>query len=242
MKSLLLHQCVDGFATRMKIAGDWLPRLRASGLDSFDSLMSDRSGELVGWHKGRSENYRTRLADGQVIYIKRSLATERAEILRDLVRLTAPRSMVQKEAAGIRLVQRIGSAAPTIIARGQQYRLRLPTRGFLVTLPLPGVSLHELAEAKSLRLAPALRELAAAIGRIADAGYCWPDLLPRHVFVQEDGRIGLLDLERVHRVRFGGASRIRRSVRKFVAEMAALGAGPEHVRPFVESLRALGLE
>lgn len=207
--------------TWLHIDEQWLPHLRQARLDTFDRLMQASDGQPRQLHAQRSETYMLTLGDGRV-FLKRWLATRRLEIAKDLLAFRRPQPLTHKEARANRALAQLDIATPRVIAEGQRRRGPLPHQGVFVSLPLAGIPLEEfLAAAPADTAAGAMRNLAAALSRISAAGLCWPDLHLRHVHVLDDGTIGLLDLERVHRLGPFCSRHHRRNVHRLLKQLPA---------------------
>jgi len=225
----------------LEIAEGWGQRLNASGVASFEDLMRFDGGQCLSWHAGRSETRSTVLPCGQRVFVKKALATERTEMLRDMLAGRRPCSMIHKEHAAMQVLAGMGIGVAEVIAFGQRHFLNLPTQGVMVALPVEGTPLNELlANAQQPLIKDVLRNLAAAMAKVFQAGWCWPDLLPRHVFAQDGAGMALIDLERMHRPLFNRRSKQARSLRRFISAMTKDGATDEHVRLAQEAFEAAG--
>jgi len=227
----------------LEIAEGWGQRLNASGLASFEDLMRFDGGQCLSWHAGRSETRSTVLPCGQMVFVKKALATERTEMLRDMLAGRRPCSMIHKEHAAMQVVAGFGIGVAEVIAFGQRHFLNLPTQGVMVALPVEGTPLNELlADAQQPLIKDVLRKLAGAMVKVFQAGWCWPDLLPRHVFGQngKGAGVALIDLERLHRPRFNRQVKQAKSLRRFMSAMVKDGATDEHVRLAKEAFEAAG--
>ena len=213
----------------LHIHPQWDDVLRRSGLNSFSAMMSACDGRRVGWHKNRCETYRLKLCCGNEVFIKRDIATERSTIANDLLHFRKSQPMTHKEYLAIESVASLGIRTQEVISHGQRRRLGLAHQGFLMTLPLAGQSLEELYKSgpSMTERAAVLSAMCDAIARIEQAGLCWPDLRPRHVFVDGPGTIGLLDLERLAPQSRHNCRRVVRCWGLFVKELKAAGAGKE---------------
>jgi hypothetical protein len=220
--------------TTLRIAAGWQASLSAANLASYDELMGFAGGQLLSQHKGRSQVYRTTLAGGQdqeqVVFVKKALGTEKMEILRDIARFRRPGSMVHKEQAAMEAIASLGVAAPEIIAFGQRRIGCWPTQGVMVTLKLPGRPMDEIISAgDDGLLAQAFGKLGLAMARVHQAGLCWPDLLPRHVYILDDGRVGFLDVERMQPPLTLAGSKQSASLRRFLSALAKVNASQAQI-------------
>ncbi|MFA6134393.1 MAG: lipopolysaccharide kinase InaA family protein [Phycisphaerae bacterium] len=220
----------------------WAQRLQLSGMGTFEDLMR-AEGQRMILHRARSETHRVQLSDGQVAYVKRSLATRPLEIGKALLGGRKPQPGTHNECRACEQIGALGIATPRIIAEGQRRRGGLPWQGVFVALPLPGRPLGEfIREEPAEKVSLAMRNIVTAWTRIMEVGLCWPDLHLRHVHVLDDGQIGLLDLERVHRRNFLHCPAHRRkNVARLIKQATEGGAAPQCIQAFVEALKAAGI-
>ena len=203
----------------LHIEDAWRRPLAEAGLDTFDALLATRAGECVSYHK-RGQTYRVELpAGGRTVYVKRDAHTQAKNVLFDLCRLRRPQPKTWKERRANQAVAALGIATPLAVAWGQRRRWGLPHQGVLVTAPLAGVELDDwlVAEEDASRRTRVLAEVGQAVAKLYRAGWSWPDLVPRHIFLTPGGeQIGMLDLERLDRPVGGLRRLLRQQVGRFV--------------------------
>jgi len=220
----------------LEIEAEWREPLAQAGLDTFDALMRFDGGQCVSRHADR-QAYRLVLPGGAVLFLKRNVSTMCKHILGDVFRLRRPQPLTVKERLAIRRVAALGIDAPGLVAWGQRRRLGLAHQGVLLMTVLAGVSLAEYLSAPA-RGESRRRVMAAAGGTLArlyEAGLCWPDLRAKHVFVSAEGRIGLLDLERLHPSRDAGRC-MDALVGRFCLELRECGATDEDLADLLAAL------
>lgn len=213
---------------RFWIHPDWREAFGRSGLDSFDRMMAFSGGHVFSEHWNRDAR-RVTLDDGRVVYIKREIAVEWSAIANDLLHLRRSQPMTHRERIAIERVAALGIQAPRIVGHGQRRVLGMARQGFLVLLPVQGQPLDEFYKSnpsESERFA-ALRATCEVMGRIDQAGLYWPDLRAKHVFVDRDGSVSLIDLERLVSQNVRNRRQIVHRWRVFLKELRAAGAGKE---------------
>ena len=181
------------------ISPEWSSRLKASGLDSFESLIRFQDGECLSKHP-RGKTYRYVLPCGQVVFIKQDFYTKKAVVLRDWLHLRSAQPNTEKERLRMAMASRHGFRVAEVIAYGQTRFCGVPSQAVMVTLPVPGKSLEDFlkenppAEQGRLAIANAL----AALRRLQDEGLDWKiDCKPEHFFVADDLSVSLVDVERL---------------------------------------------
>ena len=225
---------------QLHIEPEWRRPLAQAGLDSFDALMAFEGGQVVSWHT-RGKAFRVALPDGQVVFLKRDAFTMHKHILADLAHFRRPQPMTFKERRGNRQVGEVGIATPRVIAWGQRRRFGLPTQAVIVSTRLPGRRLDHCLAADDAQ--PGRREVLTAVGsalaRLYEAGLSWPDLVPKHVYVSDDGGVGVLDLARVRRCRNALVRCMPAQVRRFCHRLRQHGAAEADLDVL---LQAMGYE
>ena len=183
----------------LQISPEWLPRLKACGLDSFESLIRFQDGECLSKHP-RGKTYRYLLPCGQVVFIKQDFYTKKAVVLRDWLHLRSAQPNTEKERLRMALAARHGFRVAEVIAYGQVRCCGIPSKAVMVTLPVLGRSLEAFlksdppADLGRQAIANAL----AALHRLQDEGLDWKiDCKPEHFFVADDLTISLVDVERL---------------------------------------------
>ncbi|MBQ6472037.1 MAG: hypothetical protein IJJ33_08640 [Victivallales bacterium] len=182
-----------------QVSPEWLPRLKASNLDSFESLMRFQGGECLSKHP-RGKTYRHVLPCGQVVFIKQDFYTKKMVVLRDWLHLHSAQPNTVKERLRMAMASRHGFRVAEVIAYGQVRCCGVPSRAVMVTLPVPGRSLEDFlkdnppAEQGRKAIANAL----SALRRLQDEGLDWKiDCKPEHFFVADDLSVSLVDVERL---------------------------------------------
>jgi len=217
----------------LHIADGWPERLARAGLGRLDALFGTREGRVVSRHK-RGQTRRLMLPDGAVLYLKRDHHTMLKEIVRQLLRGCRPEPLSEQERLAFERVSALGLRTPRAVAWGQQRRLGLPWRAALLMTAVEGESLREILrrEAPPGERLAALRAAGQAVRGLVEAGLVWLDLLPRHVLLDAESRVGLIDLERL-RSRGRARRRMERRVLRFSLLLRGLGAVEAEVSAFL---------
>lgn len=224
---------------QLHICEPWGDLLARAGLDSFDALMNTTAGDCLSSHQ-RGQTWRLRLPDGRTIFLKRDSFTMFKEILTDLCHGRRPEPLSLKERLGLSLAAAVGIRVPEPLAWGQRRRGGLPFRGVLVMTELAGKPLDKCLAclSDSPKRREILRAVGATVGKLYRAGLSWPDLMPKHVFIDEAGTVGLLDLERLRSTRCA-MWRMSKRVRRFVRLLRDCGAEADELDAFCEGLGPL---
>ncbi|MHC4982261.1 MAG: lipopolysaccharide kinase InaA family protein [Planctomycetota bacterium] len=215
----------------LHIRDDWRGRLAAAGLDSYSALMRTTAGECVSDHR-RGQVWRIALPSGERLYLKRDSVAAFKEALADLLEGRRPRAFTVKERLGIERAAELGIRVPQPVAWGSRRRLFFPGRGVLVMTELAGRPLDDWLASNTDRSSRSevLQRVGSQVGRLYGAGLSWPDLQPKHVYIDDNASVGLLDLERL-RPSGRWARRMREQVRRFTEALRG-GADEEEIRTF----------
>lgn len=190
---------------KLFISDKWREALENAGLASYDSLMAYSGGRVFS-KKSHSTTRSCDLPDGRRIFIKQDTRTKFQQVLRALVKFRLPQTTTEKEHAHLVNAARLGFHVPEVVAASQHEWWTWPRGGVLVEAALPGVSLDKYASDASIPLEKRREAVDAArevLMKIQDARLDWRrDCKPEHFFIQDDGGIALLDVERLYPCRF----------------------------------------
>ena len=190
---------------RLFINDKWREALEEAGLASYESLMVYSGGKVFS-KKSHSTTRSCELPDGRRIFIKQDTRTKFQQVLRALVKLRLPQTTTEKEHTHLVNAANLGFRVPEVVAASQHEWWTWPRGGVLVEAALSGVSLDKYAADASIPLERRREAVDAArkvLLKIQDARLDWRrDCKPEHFFVQEDGGIALLDVERLYPCRF----------------------------------------
>ena len=167
------------FMSKMFIADDWQPLLRAQRLDTVEGLWSHTGGKIV--KSAPSTEVRRLEVDGRQLYLKKYWVTHPNQLLSGIARgVLFGRSKVRREYENLARLRDWGLDAPAPVAYGEVRRAGWLVRSVLVSegiaQPLP---LDEFIR-NQLPLQPSLRDV--LIGRLADYVRC----LHEHNFAHQD--------------------------------------------------------
>jgi len=187
--------------------------LEANGLASFEALFAAGDAGLVDGHQERSvSRVELRAASGEpvVIYLKRRWGRAVGRSWADLLRLKWPACATAREWSNIQRLAAAGIPVADPVAWGRAAGPEGP-RTLLAVREVRGLSLASWLD----RLTPggaephphSVAQVAAAVGkavrRLHDAGYSFPDLYAKHVFLEDTGgeapRVVLIDVSRLRR-------------------------------------------
>lgn len=176
----------------------WSERLKEAGLDTLQSLLEYSGGKCLSTHK-RGATFRTSLADGTVIFIKRDHFTFKKEILKDMLRFRKPAQKTVKERLAFQAVRASGFIAPEVIAYGTSTRFGLPHQAAFIMLEIPGKNLDSYIKETNSdeKCKEAVAKAENTMKALQKQGFDWPDNKPEHFIVMPDGDIALIDLERL---------------------------------------------
>jgi len=202
--------------------------LEANGLASFEALFAAGDAGLVDGHQERSvSRVELRVASGVpvVIYLKRRWGRSAGRSWTDILRLKWPACATAREWSNI---QRLAAASIPVadpVAWGRAAGPEGP-RTLLAVREVRGLSLaswldrltREGAEPGPHSLAQVAAAVGKAVRRLHDAGYSFPDLYAKHLFLENAGgeapRVVLIDVNRLRRY----------TPRRGAADLAALHA------------------
>jgi len=209
----------------LNLVEPWADALSRAGLATFDALMRSRRGVRMASHK-RGGTYRIDLPDGPTVFLKRDTATMLKHILADWLRGRRSRPRVLREREAMARVERLGIVVSEVIASAERRRWGMAHQGVLLTAAVGGEPLAaylQRDEPPAARRA-VLAEVGRTVAKLYQAGLSWPDLLSKHVFIGTDGRIGLIDLERLTPVGDALREQIPQQARQFCRSLRARGA------------------
>jgi len=212
----------------LHIQPEWRALLEANGLASFEALYAAGDAGLVDGHQERSvSRVELRAASGEpvVIYLKRRWGRAAGRSWTDLLRLKWPACATAREWSNLQRLAAAGIPVADPVAWGRAAGPEGP-RTLLAVREVRGLSLASWLD----RLTPggaeahphSVAQVAAAVGkavrRLHDAGYAFPDLYAKHVFLEDAGgeapRVVLIDVNRLRRY----------TPRRGAADLAALHA------------------
>ncbi len=219
------------------IAREWRGPLAAAGLDRFESLIEGEPGRCVS-HHDRGQAFRVLLEDGRTVFLKRDVFAAWKDIFADLLRLHRPLSPGMHELRALRGVAGLGIPTPRPLAWGERRAAGLPRQSVLVMDELEGEPLHKLL--RRTEDPRERREALTACGRTAkrlsEAGFVWPDMVPKHFHVGCGELAGVLDLARMRRTARRAASFLPAQVEHFCSRLHRRGGTDEDVRAFLDAV------
>jgi len=212
----------------INIHPDYCALLEANNLASFEALFAAGQKCLVDGHQERSVS-RMELHAGSgepvVIYLKRRWGRAAGRSWADLCRLKWPVCSTAREWSNMQRLAATGIPVADPVAWGRASGPEGP-RTLLAVREVCGLSLASWldrltpgeAEPRPHSVAQVAAALGKAVRRLHDAGYSFPDLYAKHVFLEDDGgeapRVVLIDVNRLR----------RHTRRRAAADLAALDA------------------
>jgi len=180
----------------------WEKTLEALGLASLEDMLAFRNDDCESEHR-RGATYRIPLPglENDNLFLKCDYFTHKKEILKDLLQFRRPCQNSVKERIAFDYARNAGFIVPEVVAWGRISEWGLPSKAAMLMREIHGTSLWDLIVAeKEGEYVAAAENL---LRRMFACGFDWPDYKPEHFIVTPDGRIALIDLERM---RFVGAS------------------------------------
>lgn len=202
----------------VRIDPRWLDALAGRGLDSYSALM-DFAGDGPAKEKRDRRIARVVLPGPPpvVLYLKQHLRTPLREAFGELIRGRMPRSAARREWEAIASLRRAGLTTMAPAALGERRSFPWLGGSFIATEGVTGTRLEDLAlgfrghfhDKRSI-----LSSLARCARLMHGAGFTHRDLYLCHLFLLPEGKIALIDLQRVAR---GGPGHRRRMVKDLAA-------------------------
>lgn len=229
---------------KLDVAPEYLPVLQQRGWVSVAAVLASPAGQQVT-SRSRGSVYRLELSEGEEVYVKtcrrRGGQWFKAfkGALRDWLHLSRAVNPLFREAKRLRELAQIGIRVPQVIASGQACHLGVPADGVLITQPLSGVCIDEALRAcdDPERRLQMLRTVGRTVGRYLQAGYYWPHLRAKHVYIDASGAAGLLDVEgMVHHPRRSEARR-KRVLDRFRCDLEPAGVSDAEWRAIEDGTR-----
>lgn len=183
----------------LTILAEWQEVLAQADLADLHKLLSFSAGDCLSRHL-RGKTSRFQLPNGQSIFIKQDHFTKWKTTTRSLLRFKKPQTNTEKERGRLELVASHDIPVPKIIAWGQRRRWGLPHQGVFVMLPMDGVPLDDYLkqEKDPAKRRKALEKAEQTLQHLQEHKLDWgKDCKPEHFFVLRNGKIGLIDLERL---------------------------------------------
>lgn len=190
---------------RLTVAAEFLPLLRANGLDAFDKIMALEGGRVARDFPGRRTVHLTLKAPNNAsvgVFLKRyqpEYLTAARKLLR-LFRWAGAQDEALQEWRAIQHVRAVGIDTATAVAVGQSKVRGLVASSFLMTLEIAGaIEGHRYAEGLEVTARRRfLLDVADLARRFHAAGFVHKDFYLGHVLVgAPEGRLFLIDLQRV---------------------------------------------
>ena len=209
----------------MHFADGYRPKFADDNFDSYEKFLDfpnpvpmsvhvDRQVDRIEW---RGEKY----------YIKQVAKMAVQDVIAALLHRQRPLSGAAAEWHTLQQLRFERIAAATPIAAGAECQLGFPTRSFLLTRALPvRISLADWLSTgkpylKSRLRRECLQNAAQLVGRLHEARFSWPDLVPKHLLLGNDDAWYLTDVERMRQGRLGFETK---NLRKFFIACVLSGA------------------
>ena len=174
----------------------WEDVLEKLGLASLESMLSFRNDSCQSEHR-RGATFRIPLPDdeNEHLFLKCDYFTYKKEILKDLFSGRKPAQNSVKERIAFDYARNAGFIVPEVIAWGSMTSWGLPSKAAMLMKEIHGVGLHDLIRAGQEKDFVSMAE--GLLRKMFSCGFDWPDYKPEHFIVMPDGRIALIDLERM---------------------------------------------
>lgn len=182
--------------------------LASAGLKDFHDFMDFPGGERICHKRGRSV-YRFSIGD-RVFYLKRNVF-HKVEFWKRASRLRLPPRSAKQEWESILALTNLGIPTVKPVALGEKTFLGFETTSFTLTEeiygaePLDTFLLREfsgpLSEANRQKKRHLIRKVAELAARFHGRGFNHQDFYLNHFFLNSDGTLFLLDLQRVQQRR-----------------------------------------
>lgn len=188
------------------VAPETYPLLQTAGLTSFRSIIDFAGGVRICHKRGRSV-FRLEIGE-RAFYLKRN-RLHRVEFWKGLSRLRLPGREAHREWENIRAVQAAGIPTVTPVAMGEQAIFGLEAASFILTEELYGAEPLDLIVRRRFLAAgdpdrhrekrQIIGRLAALARRLHGSGMNHQDFYLNHFFLDGQGVLYLLDLQRIQR-------------------------------------------
>ena len=180
----------------LHIEEGWRDKLAELGLDSLEKMLAFMQGDCESEHR-RGATFRIALPgeEDEHLFLKCDYFTHKKEILKDLFCGRRPAQNSVKERMAFESARKAGFIVPEVIAWGSQSQLGLPSKAAMIMREVHGNNLKELIRAGGNEEYVSRAE--GLLRKMFGCGFDWPDYKPEHFIVMPDGRIALIDLERM---------------------------------------------
>lgn len=187
--------------TYLKISEEWKDALEREGITTLDVALDFEGVKLLS-NKRRSRTWLHTMENGSSIFIKQDKSSCKRAMLRAIIRFSKPCSAVEKEYNKLQRMRSLGFTVPEVILIGAKRRLAImPDKAVMIMLPVKGCPLDRIwKESKNEEWRQKARKLAMdTLAELWEKGCDWgKDCKPEHFFIDDDGNVSLIDVERMH--------------------------------------------
>ena len=179
----------------------WSDILQREGMTTLEVALTYEGRKLLS-NKKRGRTWLHTTDQGQDIFIKQDKSSSKRAMLRALIRFQKPRTAVEKEYEKLKIMKKLGFNVPEVILIGATRKMFfMPDKAVMIMLPVPGRSLSRIWKDETDEVArQKARKLALdVLSQLWERGCDWgKDCKPEHFFIDEDGKVSIIDVERMH--------------------------------------------
>lgn len=174
----------------------WESRLQELGIDSLEKMLAFRSEGFTSVHR-RGATYKIPLPgeENEHLFLKCDYFTYKKEIIKDFFCGKKPAQNSVKERIAFDYARNAGFIVPDVIAWGQMTAWGLPSKAAMLMREIHGTNLEELI--RSGQEKDFVSQAEGLLRKMFGCGFDWPDYKPEHFIVMPDGKVALIDLERM---------------------------------------------
>ena len=155
---------------RLRINPAFSGLLQLYRLDSYPDVMQIDAGELI--EENESRDVRRLQLDDQVVYLKRTRSEKITSAFESYGRGRLAHSKPFKEMLHFKQLARLEFDVAEVVAVGEELRLGIPRRGFIITAEVDGEDLaqvyQKVDDADQCRI---LEQFGTLLGRLHDCGF-----------------------------------------------------------------------
>jgi len=174
-------------------------------LQSLGLATCKQAKALQGWsiknHRGRRDILKITAANGKVVFIKRIWQSDPKNARRSFYKRWTVWSLCRQEFENYTALRRAGIGTARPVGYGEQVGLFSERFSYIVTEAADGEPLDERLARTTDRHTRRrlLLEAGRFVRKVHDAGFAFPDMMPRHIYVRGDDQLSfsLIDVARL---------------------------------------------